>query len=256
MIIIKTPEEIQAMKEGGKILSEILTQIAAATKPGVSSGELEKIAVELMKKAGGKPAFLGYRPDGSKFPYPTALCVSINSEIVHAPSLPPRIFKEGDIVCLDAGFEFKSLFTDMATTVGVGKINKEDKKLIEATREALKLMIKNIKPGIILGELGGKIENFIHKKGFAVVTNLVGHGVGRRVHESPQVPNFYDPTNDVVVKEGMTLALEPMVMSRECRVVEGKDGWTIKTADNCNAAHFEATVAVTKKGCEIITPIV
>jgi methionyl aminopeptidase len=256
MITIKTPEEIQTMKEGGKILSEILKKIAKAVKAGITTAEMEGMALNLMEQAGGKPAFLGYQPDVHKTPYPTALCISINSEIVHAPSLPSRIIKESDVVSIDVGFQYKGLFTDMATTVGVGTMLKDDKKLISTTRDALKLMIKNAKPGAVLGELGRTVERFVNHKGFAVVKDLVGHGVGRSIHEPPQIPNFYDPTNNVVLKEGMTLAFEPMVMLHACEIFEGKNGWTIKTADNCNAAHFEATIAVTKKGCDIITPLV
>ena len=237
-------------------MSEILKKLAKATKAGVTTAELEGMVLNLMEKAGGKPAFLGYRPDAQKTPYPTALCISINSEIVHAPSLPSRIFKDGDVVCLDVGFNYKGLFTDMATTVGIGNLHKDDKKLIDATRDALKLMIKNAKPGVLLGELGGKAEDFIKYKGFSVVKELVGHGVGHHVHESPQVPNFYDPANNVVLREGMTLAFEPMVMLHDCQIFEDKNGWTIKTADSCNAAHFEVTLAITKKGCDIVTPLV
>jgi methionyl aminopeptidase len=256
MIFIKTFNEIQIMKEGGKILSEILRKIVKMVNPGVSTGELERMACGLIKEAGGKPAFLGYCPEESAVPFPTALCISINSEIVHAPSLPSRILKDGDVVSFDIGLQYKGLFTDMATTVGVGKMDKKDKKLINVTRDALKLMIKNIKAGVVLADLGYKVEKFVNKKGFAVVKNLVGHGVGRQIHEPPEVPNFYDPTNNVVLKEGMTLALEPMVMMHECQIFEAKDGWTIKTADNCKAAHFEATVVVTKKGRDIVTPLV
>ncbi len=256
MILIKTPEEIQTMKEGGQILSKIIKEVASKVQPGVSTADLEDLAVKLMKEAGGRPAFLGYRPEGRAYPYPAALCVSINHEVVHAPSLPSRIIKDGDVVSIDTGFEYQGLFTDMAASVGVGKIKKDDAKLIAVTRDALKLMIKNIKAGVLLSDVGEKVQNFVERKGFNVVRTLVGHGVGRNIHEEPQVPNFYDPSATTALKEGMTLALEPMVVAGSHHVFEDKDKWTIKTVDRGKAAHFEVTVAVTKKGCDIITPLI
>jgi methionyl aminopeptidase len=262
MIIIKTAKEIRQMKEGGKILSKILLSIVKDVKPGATTEKLEKKANELIKKAGGRPSFKGFKTMLETKAFPTALCISINNEIVHAPALPSRVLNEGDIVGIDVGMEYpygndlSGYYTDMAVTIGVGKISKQAEKLIRVTKKSLKLAIKQVKLGNTLSDIGKAVQTCVEKEGFSVVRDLVGHGVGTAVHEEPQVPNFEivdKSVKNVKLKPGMTLAIEPMVNTGTHKVKCLSDGFTIVTADGGLSAHFEHTVALTKKGCEVIT---
>jgi len=262
MIIIKTNKEIAIMRRGGKILAEILKKLAAEVKPGVTTGHLEKMACSLIKSAGGRPSFKGYKSMHDSRAFPTALCTSINNEIVHAPALPARRLRPGDIIGIDLGMEYPcgkdthGYYTDMAVTVPVGKVSKQAKKLINVTKKSLELAIKQVKPNNNLSLIGLAIQTYVEANGFSVVRDLVGHGVGTAVHEEPQVPNYVikgKAFDDVVLKPGMTIAIEPMVNEGGWKVKSGKDGFTIVTADGSLSAHFEHTVAVTEKGCEILT---
>jgi methionyl aminopeptidase len=252
--IIKSKEEIEIMRQGGKILSRVLKQVVKMAKPGVGTVALDEFAEEEMRKIGGKPAFKGY-PAHSKNPFPNTLCISINDEVVHGMAAPNRILKSGDVLSLDAGLIYKGMFTDMAVTVPVGKIDKDAKRLIDATSQSLNTGLKTIKSGADLSDLGRAIEEFVTKKGFYVVRDLTGHGVGRELHEAPSIPNFFDRGFSVILREGMTLAIEPMVCECSHEVFTDDDNWTIKTCEGGRAAHFEATLAVTKNGCEILTPM-
>jgi len=244
------------MRIGGRKLAEILNQLAAAVKPGITTGELEEMALRLIKKAGGRPSFKGYKSKFDRTSFPTALCSSINSEIVHAPALPSRVLKEGDIVGLDLGLKYKGYYTDMSITVGVGKISEEAKKLISAAKESLDLAVKKVKPGAYLNEIGGAIQNFIEERGFSVVRELVGHGVGKYVHEDPKVPNYIlDEVSDIKLEPGMVIAIEPMVNIGSYKIKTASDDFTILTADGSLSAHWEHTVAVLEEGYEILTHI-
>lgn len=261
MVTIKTPKEIEIMHQGGKKLGVILRAIGKEVKPGTHTFNLEEMACELIAKAGGRPAFKGYRTDRREKPYPTALCISINDEVVHAPAIPNRVLIEGDIVGIDIGMQYPfgdklltGYYTDMAATFAVGKVSAEAKKLMEVTRKSLELAIKTVKAGGFLSDIGKAIEPYVKKNGFSVVRDLVGHGVGYAVHEDPNVPNFvFDRRDDLVLKEGMTLAIEPMVNAGKWHVITDPDGMAIRTADGSLSAHFEHTVAVTKNGCIILT---
>ncbi len=256
MLTLKTKEEIGILREGGAILSRVLGEVAGYVKPGVTTGELDELAERLMREAGGEPSFKGYctRKGGSAFP--TAICASINHEIVHAPAISGRELRDGDIIGLDMGLKYKGYYTDTAITVGVGKISREAKKLLRVTREALLRAISEVKPGNHISDIGRAIQKHVEGYGFSVVRDLVGHGVGRQVHEDPQVPNYFDPhLKPVELVPGMAIAIEPMVNEGAPEVETLEDGWTIVTADGTLAAHFEATVAVTEKGNEILTPL-
>ncbi|MFH1822237.1 MAG: type I methionyl aminopeptidase [Patescibacteria group bacterium] len=265
MITIKSKEEIKILREGGKILAEILKQVADKVGPGVKTGELERLALSLIKQAGGRPSFKGYKTRHDLSPFPTALCTSINDEVVHAPSLPSRKLNEGDIIGIDIGMEYpyrkkiKGYYTDIAVTVPVGKINEEARKLIKTTRECLDLAISKAKEGVNLNTIGRTIQTQAEGHGYAVVRELVGHGVGYDVHEEPQVPNFEikgeGKTKKVILKAGMVIAIEPMVNIGGWKVKSAFDGFTILTADGTLSAHFEHTVAITESGCEIITTL-
>ncbi|MFA6909472.1 MAG: type I methionyl aminopeptidase [Patescibacteria group bacterium] len=245
----KTPDEIRLMREGGKILAQALHTVAKLAVPGADVGELDEQAIALLEKQGAKSAFKGYEG------FPAGLCVSINSEVVHGIPVHGRVLKEGDIVGLDFGALYKGWYTDMALTVSVGKIGRKEKKLIEVTREALERGIRMVKPGNTIGDIGSTIQKYVEKKGFSVVRSLVGHGIGRHIHEDPQVPNFGAKGTGERLEAGMTIAIEPMVNAGEYPVRTLDDGWTIVTEDGSRSAHFEHTVAVTERGYEILTAL-
>jgi len=255
MISIKSPEEIKVLKEGGRILASVLNEVVFRVKPGVSAKELDDLAYKLIKKSGGEPSFLNYSPPGDTKKYPASLCVSINDEIVHGLPAADKILREGDIVSLDLGLEYKKFFTDMSVTVGVGKISEEAKRLIDATREALERGMREMKAGGRLGDYGFAVKDFAQSAGFSVVKELVGHGVGYIPHEDPDIPNYGKKGEGLKLKEGMVLALEPMLCEGREDVMLGKDGWVWKTKDGLLSAHFEHTIVVEKDGCIVLTKI-
>lgn len=246
MITIKTQEEIRKLRAGGKILAFILRELASMAKPGVSLLDIEKMADLLMKEREVQPSFKNYNG------YPAILCTSVNHEVVHCP---PRDYflKNGDVLSIDCGIKYQGLYTDSALTVGVGKISAPAKKLINTTREALHLGIKQVKPGNMIGDISHAIQEFVEKNGFSVVKSLVGHGVGYEVHEEPRIPNYGKPKTGPVLKEGMVICIEPMVNIGGSEVEFAKNGWRVTTRDASLSAHFEHTMAVTKNGVEILT---
>lgn len=246
MIKIKKQEEIEIMKEGGKRHSFILSEITKIVKPGVSTQELEDLTRKLIEDGGDKAAFLNYTPRGAKRAYPASLCVSVNNEIVHGiPNENPLILQDGDIVSLDLGLVHGGMITDSAITVPVGNISEENKKLLEHCKEALHLGIKQAKGGNHVGDIGNAIESFIRPLGYGLSEGLAGHGVGYKVHEDPFVPNEGKPGQGEKLVPGMVIAIEPMVTLGSSKITLDKDGYTYKTRDGSNAAHFEHTIAIT-----------
>jgi len=256
MIPIKSTEEIKIMREGGRILAGILEKLQKHVRPGVSAKKLDELARELVFSSGAKPSFLDYKPNGRGHGYPAALCVSINDEIVHGLPLENKIIFEGDLVKLDIGVEYKKLHTDATIMIGVGKISSFAKKLMKVTEECLALGIKKIRSGVTLNDYAKAIQTHAEKNEFSVVRDLVGHGVGRSIHEPPQILNYADPRMEkIILKEGMTLALEPMINEGSWEIVLGDDSWTYRTADGKLNGHWEHTVAVTREGCEVLTKL-
>ena len=254
MIRLKTSVEIEILREGGRRLAEILSVLASKVVPGVSALELEEEARRLIKEGGDKPAFLGYRPQGANRPFPAALCVSINEEIVHGiPNEVEKVIKEGDIVSLDFGILHRGLITDAAMTVPAGIIDEESQKLIETTRMALVSGIETALPGKTIGDIGAAISRVVRPSGFTLADSLVGHGVGYRVHEDPFVPNFGIAGRGEKLVPGLVIALEPMVNIGKSGIKISSDGYTIRTRDGSRSAHFEHTVAITEKGNIILT---
>jgi len=254
MIKIKKNEEIEIMKEGGKRHSYILSEVAKIVKPGVSTQALEDLANKLILEGGDKAAFLNYKPRGAKRPFPSSLCVSVNNEIVHGiPNENPTILQEGDIVSIDLGLTHGGLITDSAITVPVGDVSEENKKLIEHCKEALYLGIKQAKGGNHIGDIGHAIESFIRPLGYGLSEGLAGHGVGYKVHEDPFVPNQGKPGRGEKLVPGMVIAIEPMVTLGSSQITLAKDGYTYKTKDGSNAAHFEHTIAITEGDPIILT---
>lgn len=251
-ILIKTDKEIQAMREGGEILARILKEIATKVAPGVATAFLNEEAERLISAYGARPSFLDYRPKGAPSPYPAALCTSVNDEIVHA--LPSqRKLKEGDIVGLDLGIFYGDMCVDAALTVGVGKISASAQKLIETAERSLYEGISVIRNGAKIGDIGHAISGCVEKSGFSVVRELAGHGVGHSPHEDPMILNFGAKGKGQTIVSGMTIAIEPMIAQGDWHIKTGEDGWALKTADGKLSAHFEHTVLVTEKGCEILT---
>jgi methionyl aminopeptidase len=253
MVNLKTPAEIEIMAEGGRRLAHILQVLASEVEVGVVTRRLDDIARELIKRADAKPAFLGYRPAGSAKGYPFTLCVSINSTVVHGqPS--EYVIKDGDLVKLDLGLKFKGFYLDSAITVGVGRLTREAGKLVSVTREALDIAIAEIAPGKTVGDLGFAVEKFVRKNKFSVVKSLTGHGIGRELHEDPQVLNFGRKGDGEDLEIGMVIAIEPMVAMGSGATEQLKDE-SFVTADGSLAAHWEHTVAITKEGPRVLTQI-
>lgn len=243
---VKSPQEIERMRKSCRLAAEILDAVAARVQPGVTTGELDQLAGELIRQAGGKSPFLGYRG------YPGQVCVSVNEEVVHGIPGKRRV-QYGDIVSLDVGIILDGYVGDNATTVGVGVVDPRTQELLQATEEALCAGIAAARAGHRVGDISAAVQSLVEARGFSVVREFVGHGVGRKMHEEPQVPNFGRAGTGPKLKAGMTLAIEPMINRGTHDVVMLKDGWTVVTADHAPSAHFEHTVLITDGEPEILT---
>ena len=254
MTILKNIEDINKLKEGGKILASVLHEVGKMALPGVKAAEMDALAEKMIMEAGGKPSFKNYKTPDDKIPYPASLCVSINDEVVHG--VPGnKVLKEGDIVSLDLGMKYKGLYTDMAITVPVGKAGIEATKAIDVGRIALVKGIDVVKAGVAVGDIGSAIQNYVEENSFNVVKILVGHGLGRKAHEDPEIPNWGKKGKGLKLQEGLVIAIEPMITAGKADVYLDKDLWTWKTKDGSLSAHFEHTIIVTKDGAEIVTKI-
>ncbi len=247
MVEIKTHAEIERMRESALVSAECMDRVLAAAKPGVTTKELDEIAEKLITKAGGEPSFKNYRG------YPASVCTSINSEVVHGIPSSKTVLMEGDILSVDLGVKLKGYHSDMARTVPVGKISSQAQKLIEVTEKSFFAGVENAKTGNRLNDISQSVEFTVRAAGFSVVRDLVGHGVGRNLHEAPDIPNFSQPRRGPVLKAGMVLAIEPMVNIGGHKVYWLDDGWTVKTTDGSLSAHYENTVAITDNGPYILT---
>jgi methionyl aminopeptidase len=250
MIFLKSREEIEIMRRSNQIVAEVLNELKQHIVPRVTTLELDSLAERMTLEKGAKPAFKGYRVGSQVFPL--SLCVSVNEELVHGiPSERP--LAEGDIVGIDFGVVYQGYYGDAAITVGVGSVSEEARRLMRVTEDSLYGAIKRVRAGVRLGEVSHAIQTFVEGAGFSVVREFVGHGIGRRLHEEPPVPNFGSPDRGVKLREGMVLAIEPMVNAGEPGVTIKEDGWTVVTRDGSLAAHFEHSVAVTEDGPEILS---
>lgn len=245
------------MQEGGKILAGIMEKLKKETKPGITTLEIDRLAESLILSAGGKCSFLGYDVPTDAAPnriYPNCLCTSINEEIVHAiPS--KRVLKEGDILSIDIGMEYKGFHNDMAYTVAIGKITPQTQKLLDATKKSLELGIEQIKPKNKISDISLAIQKYAESQGFSVVRELCGHGIGKTVHEDPEILNYFPGGGfaDTIIKEGMVLCVEPMLTVGDWHIKYAKDGFGFSTRDDSLSCHFEHTIAVTKSGHQILT---
>ena len=244
---IKTKDEIAVMRDAGRIVSEILDELEKAVAPGVSTWELDQLAEGLIHKKGAKPAFKGY------LGFPCSLCASINYEVVHGIPSKKRKLAPGDLMKLDFGVVYRGYYGDAARTVPVGEVSAEARTLIETTRQSLSNAISAVINGNRIGDIGYAVQSFVETKGFAVVRDFVGHGIGKKLHEQPQVPNFGEPGTGMKLRPGMVLAIEPMVNLGTHQVEILDDDWTAVTLDRKLSAHFEHTVVLTENGPEILT---
>lgn len=247
-IILKSPQEIEKMRRSNQIVAEILAEIKTSARPGVTTRELDELAEALLAKLKAHSAFKGYNG------YPAALCTSVNEEVVHGiPS--NRVLKEGDILSLDFGAIYDGFYGDAAITLPIGSISTEAEQLLRVTEEALYLAIDQARPENRLMDISAAIQRHVESHGFSVVRDFVGHGIGKHLHEKPQVPNFGIPGRGVRLKPGMTLAIEPMINAGGCEVMIREDGWTAVTKDGSLSAHFEHSVAVTENGPAILSKL-
>jgi methionyl aminopeptidase len=254
MIVIKTRSELEKMRRSGKLVHDILRALGEMAVEGVSTWDLEVAAVKMMQDAGAKPAFKGYYVPaaGERFKY--VLCTSVNDEIVHGMPNPKRILKRGDIVSIDTGVSLDGYFGDSAITVGIGELSEQTKRLLRVTQESLELAIDKVREGNRLFDICSTVENYVVKNGFSIVREYVGHGIGTQLHEEPQVPNYVDKRNENPrLREGMVLAIEPMVNAGRPEAKVLKDKWTAVAKDGSYSAHFEHCVAVTKEGPWVLT---
>ena len=247
MPLQKTREQINKMRAAGRVIARTLRECEAIIVPGKTTPkELNSLAERLIREAGGKPSFLGYRD------YPAATCISVNDVVIHGiPNAVP--LQEGDIVDLDFGVELDGWFADGAWTYPVGTISRDVQRLLAVTKESLMQGIAQARPGNRVGDISATIQRYCERNGYGVVRELVGHGIGQAVHESPNVPNFGKPGKGDILKEGMTICIEPMINQGTAKVYTLEDKWTVKTIDGKPSAHFEHTVAITKAGPEILT---
>lgn len=248
-IILKSPREIQIMRNANRIVAETLALLADKIRPGLTTWQLDQWAEDYARKQGATPAFKGYRG------FPGSLCVSVNEEVVHGIPSKRRVLRDGDIVSIDFGVKFDGYYGDAAITLPVGRVSSANLELIEVTREALVQAVKQVKTGNRVNDISRAVQNHVEGHGFSVVRQFVGHGIGSQLHEPPEIPNYH--SNEITPKllAGMVLAIEPMVNAGRCEVRVLRDGWTVVTVDTAPSAHFEHTVLVTDGEAEILSMV-
>jgi methionyl aminopeptidase len=248
MVILKLPDEIEKARASNRIVAEVLSKLREKVKPGVRTKDLDKFAEEISEKRGAKPAFKGYRG------YPYSLCVSINEVVVHGmPS--DRVLIEGDIVGLDFGVYYQGFFGDATVTLPIGKVTQKASRLMQVTEQSLYAGIAQAKDGNRLGDISAAVQDVVEDAGYSVVRDFVGHGIGKNLHEDPQIPNFGKKGRGIELKSGMILAIEPMVNEGKYKVQVLPDGWTVITKDGSLSAHFEHSVAITDNGPDILSKL-
>jgi methionyl aminopeptidase len=247
VIVCRSAEELKRMRAAGRLVGEVLTELASLVAPGVTTADLDDLAEKRIRKAGATPAFKGYHG------YPATICASINEEVIHGIPSGRRVLNEGDVISIDVGASLDGYFGDSAVTLAVGKVSEEAATLLRVTEESLFKAIERVRPGGRISDIGHAVQAHVEAYGFSVVREFVGHGIGQRMHEEPQVPNYGEPGRGPRLAEGMVLAIEPMVNAGKPAVKVLGDGWTAVTRDRSLSAHFEHTVAVTANGPWILT---
>ena len=248
MITIKTDEQINLMRASGRIMKEVFAKLADFIKPGITTRDIDKFVHKIITSRGAKPSFLHYMG------FPASVCTSVNDVIVHGIPSSKQVLREGDIVGVDVGVDYKGIHTDACRTYGVGQISAEAQRLIDVTRDSFFESIKHLKAGARVGDIGAVIQAFVEPKGYTLVREMQGHGIGTSVHEDPGVPNFGKAGTGVVLRKGMCICIEPMVNAGERHIdISTEDGWTCRTRDGSLSAHYENTILITEDGVEIMT---
>ena len=246
-VYLKSEAEIEIMRRADLLVAKVLEEVRRAAAVGVSTLELDELAEEIIVKSGGVPAFKGYQ-GGGPYPFPGTLCTSINEEVVHGVPSKERLLEEGDLLSVDCGAKVEGFFGDAAVTIPIGKVSDMAQKLVDVTRESLELAILQAQPGKRISDIGAAIQDYVEAKGFSVVRAFVGHGIGRALHEEPQIPHYRSAGNNGRLREGMVIAVEPMINEGTWQVESSSDGWTQLTKDRKLSAHFEHSIAITNKG--------
>jgi len=255
-ITLRSDREIQMLRKAGAIVAEVLSKVQEAVAPGTDTARLDALAAQITDAAGGEALFKGVMSPYSRQPFPGVICASINEQVVHGiPSKRCRV-REGDLLSIDFGVRLDGYCGDAAVTMGIGKVSQHKQKLMDVTKELLDIAIDGSAPGVKWSEIAGRMEACAKSAGFSVVTDFVGHGIGTQMHEDPKIPNFVSKellSSDIVLREGMIMAIEPMVNMGTSAVKVSSDGWTVVTKDSKCSAHFEHTIAIVKGGCEVLT---
>ncbi|HLF27915.1 MAG TPA: type I methionyl aminopeptidase [Anaerolineae bacterium] len=249
MIVLKSAQEIELMRQAGRIVAEVLALMREVARPGVTTVELDRAAAELIQRRGGRPTFKGYHG------YPANICTMINHELVHGIPSSQRRLKDGDILSLDVGVTYKGYVGDAGSTLAIGEVSPRARQLIEVTEGSLYAGIAQARAGHRAGDISAAVQQYVESRGFSIIREYTGHGVGRQMHEEPQVPNFGRAGRGLVLKPGLTLALEPMVSAGDWRTRVLEDGWTVVTADGSLSAYFEHSIAITESDPEILTKL-
>ena len=255
-ITLRSRREIGLMRDAGVVVADVLSKLQEIARPGVSTAYLDEVAADMTAQAGAQPLFKGVRSPYAKKPFPGVICASVNEQVVHGIPSKQVTLKQGDILSIDFGVRLRGYCGDAAITVAIGEISEEHRRLMDTTKGTLDLAIKMAAPGVRWSRIAGEMQKMAESAGFSVVTEFVGHGIGTQMHEEPRVPNFVSKellANDIFLTEGMILAVEPMVNSGTGNVRTLKDGWTVVTADGQYSAHYEHTIAITGRGCEVLT---
>jgi len=255
-ITLRSRREIELMRRAGAVVADVLWKLKQIAEPGVTTARLDRIAVQMVAEAGAEALFKGVRNPHASIPFPGAICASVNEQVVHGIPSEDTKLKDGDILSIDFGVRLDGYCGDAAITVAIGEASDEKHRLMDVTRRVLEIAIEKAAPGIKWSQIAEKMQQYAESKGFSVVRDFVGHGIGKKMHEEPKVPNFVSDdllANDIVLTEGMVLAVEPMINAGTAEVRTLKNGWTVVTKDGKCSAHFEHTIAIVKGGCEVLT---
>ena len=252
-VVLKSGQEIELIRESSLLVGKTLGEVAKHITPGVSTLKLDAIAEEFIRDHGAIPAFKNYPGSSEDNPFPFTLCISMNDEVVHGMAAQDKILENGDIVSVDCGVYMNGYFGDSAYTFAVGDVNGKKKRLMKVTKESLYRGLEQVKPGNTLGDLGFAIQSHAERHGYSIVREMVGHGIGKNLHEAPEVPNYGRKRTGMKFEEGLVIAIEPMVNMGKKRISLDADGWTIRASDGLPSAHYEHTVAVTKDGCDVLS---
>ena len=255
-ITLRSRREIELIREAGLIVADVLSKLKEIAEPGITTGQLDAVASEMTAEAGAEALFKGVRSPLARKAFPACICASVNEQVVHGIPSDENVLNEGDILSIDFGVRLNGYCGDAAFTIGIGEISAQNQKLLKVTKELLDIAISGSAPSVKWSQIAGRMQNHAESAGFSVVRDFVGHGIGRKMHEEPRVPNFVSEdllTDDIVLAEGMILAVEPMINSGTCEVRTLRNGWTVVTRDGKCSAHFEHTIAIVDGGCDVLT---